>query len=92
MIDQVLPDGVVTIHGKGDLQLGSDAVDAGDEDGLAELARVEGEEAAEASDLAQHLAAMGRGQQLRQGGLDAVPQIDVNARAGVGFAGHAGGS
>jgi hypothetical protein len=34
MVDEVLADGVVTVHGEGDLELGADAIDAGNEDGL----------------------------------------------------------
>ena len=76
------------IHREGQLELRADAVHGRDEHGLAVLLHVEREEAAEAADLAQHLAAVGGGQQRGERALDPVAEIDVNARGGVGFLLH----
>ena len=88
MVDQVLADGVVPVHGKGQFELGADAVDAGDEHRLAVLARVEGEQAAKPAHLAKHFGPMGRGEQSGQVGFNFVAQIDVHASAGVSFLFH----
>ena len=63
VVDQVLADGVVAVEGEGDLELGADAVHGGHHDGLLVALGVEGEQAAEAADLAQDLAAVGRSEQ-----------------------------
>ena len=89
MVDEVRADGVVPVHGKGELELGAHAVHAGDEDRLAVFFDVEREQAAEAADLAEHLAAVGGGEQLRQRGFDLVAQINVHAGGGVSFLFHA---
>ena len=92
VIDQVRADGVVPVHREGDLELGADAIDAGDEDRLAVAARVEREQAAETAHFAQHLAPVGRGEQLRQGRLHPVAQVNIHARRGVCFWFHSAGS
>ena len=91
MIHEVGADGVVPVHREGDFELGADAVHGRHEHRLAVFFQVEREQAAEAADLAEHLAAMRGGEQLRQGGLDLVAQINVHARAGVSFLFHAQG-
>src|SRR6185295_17242039 len=58
MIDEVLADGVVTIEGERNFQFCADSVDAGDEHGLLEAARIEREEPTEAADLAEDFRAM----------------------------------
>ncbi len=88
MIDEVLADGVVPVHGEGELELGADAVGAGDEHGLAVFFDIEGEQAAETADLAEHLRAVGGGEQPRQRGLDAIAEINVHPRAGISFLFH----
>src|ERR1051325_9557210 len=85
MIDQVLPDGVVAVHGEGQLELSADTVNAGDEYRLFVLARVESEQAAEPADLAQHLGPVGGGEQPGQGGFHPVAQINVHSRFSVGL-------
>ena len=92
MIDKVLADGVVAVHGEGDLELGAHAVGAGDQDRLAELFGVQREQAAEAAHLAEHLAAARGGQQPGQGGFDLVAQVNVNAGGGVSFLLHPPGT
>ena len=85
VIDQVLADRVVLAHGEGELELGADAIDAGDEDGLLVFFGVEGEEAAEAADLAEDFAAVSGGEQLGEGGFDLVPKIDIHTGFRVCF-------
>ena len=63
----------------------ADAVHGGDEDGLAIFFHVQREQAAEAADLAEHLAAVRGGEQLRQRGFDFVAEINVHAGGGVSF-------
>ena len=88
MVDEVLADGVVAVHGEGDFELGADAVDAGDEDGLAVFFDIEGEEAAEAADLAEDFGAVGGGEELRERGFDAIAEVNVHSRAGISFLFH----
>ena len=83
MVDQVLADGVVAVHREGELELGADAIHAGDQHRLAVFAHVQREEAAEAADLAEHLGPMRGPRASRQGGLDPVAQVNIDARAGV---------
>ncbi len=89
MVHEVRADGVMLVLLKGDLELGADAVHGRHEDGLAIFFYVQREQAAEAADLAEHLAAMRAGEQLRQCGLDAIAQINVHASGGVSFLFHA---
>ena len=88
MVDEVLADGVVAVHGEGELELGADAVGAGDEDGLAVFFDVEGEKAAEAADFAEDFGAMRGGEELRQRGFDAIAEVNVHTRAGISFLFH----
>ena len=74
---------------EGDLELGADAIHAGDEHRLAVFRDVQREQAAEAADLAEHLGPMRGREQLRQSGFDLVAQININARAGVCLLFHA---
>ena len=89
MVHEVRADSVVLVLLEGDLELGADAVHRRDEDRLAIFFHVQREQAAEAADLAEHLAAMRAGEQLRQRGFDFVAEINVNAGGGVGFLFHA---
>ena len=89
MVHEVRADGVVLVHREGDFELGADAVHGRHEHRLAIFLQVEREQAAEAADLAEHLAAMRGGEQLRQRGFDLVAQINVHAGGGVSFLFHA---
>jgi hypothetical protein len=88
MIDQVLANGVVTIHREGDLEFGAHAIDAGYQYRLPELPRVQGKEPAESTHSPEHFPSMRGGTQVRQGGLDPVTKVDIYARAGVRFPFH----
>ena len=88
MVDQVLADGVVAVQREGELELGADAIDAGNEDGLPVFANVQREEAAEPAHFAEHLRPMRRPEQAGQSGLDLVAQVDIDARAGVSLLFH----
>ncbi len=91
MVDQILPDRVMPVHGEGDFELGPDAIHAGNQHRLPEFFGIEGKQPAKTADLAEHLAAMGRSEQLGQSGLDPVAQININPGGGVSFLSHAGG-
>ncbi len=41
----------MTVHAEGDLELGSDAVRAGNQDGVGRIGQVQGEQAAETADI-----------------------------------------
>ena len=84
VVDEVLADGVVDAELEGDLELGADAVGAGDEDGVGELLEVEREEAAEAADLAEDLAVEGLAGEHLDALLAAIGAGDVDAGVGVG--------
>ena len=85
MVDEVLANGVMAVESEGELELGADSVGAGDEDGLAVFFHIEGEEAAEAAKLAEDLGTVRGGQELGEGGLDAVAEINVHTRASISF-------
>ena len=91
MVHEVGADGVVFVHGEGNLELGADTIHGRNEHGLAVTFDVESEEAAEAADLAEDFRPVGGGEQLRQGCLDLVPQIDIHTRPSVSFLFHAPG-
>ena len=61
MIDQILTDRVVLVCREGDLELGADSVDAGNEDGIfnAALFEVGTKHPAETADPAEHLGSVG---------------------------------
>jgi len=81
----------MAVHGEGDFEFGPDAIRAGNQDGLPEFFGVERKQSAEPPDLAEHLTAMRRSEQLGQSGFDPVPQINVNPGGSVSFLSHAGG-
>ena len=54
MVDEIGADGVVPVHGEGDLQLRADAIDARDQHRLAHAGKVRREQPAEAADLAEN--------------------------------------
>jgi len=54
MVDQVLADGVVSVHEHGHLEFGAHAVDARDENGVAHPGKTGAEEAAKAADFAEN--------------------------------------
>src|SRR5207249_1747860 len=76
--DKVDADRVVLAGGERDLELGADAVGAGDEDRVAVAEAAEGKEAREAADVAQDLGAVG----AAEGGLDGVDEGARRALAG----------
>ena len=88
MVHEVRADGVMFVHGEGDLELRAHAVHAADQNRLAIFLKVEREQPAEAADFAEHFAAMRAGKQLRECGFDLVAEIYVNAGGGVGFLFH----
>ena len=59
MVHQVLPNGIVPIHGKGDLEFGPHPINAGNKHRLFIFFNIEGEQASESTDLAEHLGAVG---------------------------------
>ena len=93
MVDEILADRIVLANADGDLELGADAVDGGDEHGVAERARRgEVKEPAERADLGQHA---GR-ERLAHGVLDPpdglFASLDVNSGLFVRRHGCGGGA
>ena len=87
--DEVDADGVVPVRRERDLELGADAVGAGDEHRLPVLLHVEREEPAEAADPGEDLRPEG-GAGMGLDELDeAIALVDVDARVAVGQ-GHGG--
>ncbi len=82
---QVVPDGVVDVHGLRDGDLGPDAVGAGGQQRTSvrqQRARVE--EPGEPTEAAQHLGAVGGGHRCPHQLHGAVARLDVDSGAGVG--------
>jgi hypothetical protein len=90
MIDQILPNSAMAVHGEGDFELGPHAIRAGDQHRLPELFAVERKQPAEPADFAQHFTAMGGGEQPGQTGLDLVSEVNIDTGCGVSFLFHCG--
>jgi hypothetical protein len=93
MIHQVCAHGVVTIEGKGELQLGADAIHAGYQHGVA-WKSLQGEESTEGADLPQNSRAEGAAGQLLDASFSFACGVDINAgftiahkRPGLGIRG-----
>ena len=76
--DTVDADGVVLVHLKRELQLGADAVRAGDEHRLCDAGQVEGKQPAESADAAEHAVVRGTGNVLLHQLHSAVSGGDVH--------------
>ena len=85
MIHEIGADGVVPVHGEGDLQLRPDAIDARDQHRLAHSGKIGREQAAEAADFPEHLRPVRLPGRVLDFAFDAVAEIDVDPGAGVGF-------
>ncbi len=83
VVHQVGADGVVDAELEGDLELGADAVCAGDQDGVGVLCNVESEEAAEAADVAEDLLVECLLREIFDALLGAIPGGDVHASIGI---------
>ena len=90
MVDQVLADSVMAVHGEGDFELGPHAIRAGNQHRLPELFGVERKQPAEPANLAEHLTAMGGRQQPGQTGLDLVSEVNIDTGSSVSFLFHCG--
>jgi hypothetical protein len=89
VVDEVGADGVMDAELEGELELGADAVGRGDQDWLLVFA-VETEEAAEAADLAEHVAGEGALGEVLDALFGAIAGGDVDAGVGVGGRGGGG--
>ena len=83
--DAVDADGIVLVHQEGDAQFRTDAVGAGDEDGLAHAGEVGGEQSAEASDVSHNAFGVGALDAFLHEFHGFVARGDVHAGSGVGF-------
>ena len=91
MVNEVLPDGVVPVQGESQLELGADAVNRGNEDGLPHPGKIRAKQPAEAADLAEDVGVVRRGERAAQPALEPIAEVHVHAGAGVGFGGESGG-
>jgi hypothetical protein len=87
VVDEVRAYGVVDAELEGDLELGADAIAARNQDGVGKPGEIEGEEAAEASDLRQDVLVEGLAGQHLDALLGAIAFGDVDACVGVGDGG-----
>ena len=83
VVHEVRADGMVNFHLKGKLQFGSDAVDAGDEDGIDVLGLINREQSPEAPDLAEHAFGEGFVGQVLDALLSPIGLIDIDASISV---------
>ncbi len=88
MIDEILPDRVVTIRREGDFQFGAHAVHAGDKHGLLHAAEIGSKQAAEPANLAEHLGAVRLAHEFLDSAFDLVAEVHIDAGGGVGFFAH----
>jgi hypothetical protein len=72
MVDQVLPNRVMAVHGEGNLQLGPNAINARDQHRLLITFRIERKQAPESSHFSQHPWTAGGGQELGQPTFDPI--------------------
>ena len=87
MVHQVGAHGLVQFHLKGDLQFGAYAIYARNQHGIAIFLFINGEEPAEAANLAQHSLGEGLVRQILDALLGAVGLRDVHTGIGVGNSG-----
>src|SRR5258707_399417 len=84
MVHQVAAHGVVQVHHESDLELGTHAVDARNQNGLAEFLAVDGKHAAETANLAHHTAGEGPVSKILDALFGAVSAVNVDSAVGVG--------
>ena len=86
VIDQIGAHGGVHAHGRGDFELGADAIGAGDQHGLAPALQVEGEQRAERADAAEHAARKGARGHAANPFLGLIGAGDIHAGIGIAHA------
>src|SRR5579883_3257024 len=82
---------MVDLHFEGDLELGADAIDAGDQDRIG-VGLGDGEQPAKAADLAEHALGKGLMSEILDALLGTVGAVNVHAGIGVSDAGALLGS
>ena len=84
MINQVGADGVVHIHLERKLELGADAVHAGNENGIEILGLIHRKQPAVTADLAEHTLGESFVREILDALLGLVRLVDVYAGVGIG--------
>ena len=74
---------MVQVHHKGQLELGADAIYAGDQDRIAKLFLVDGEHSAKAANLAYHAGSKRPVGQILDALLGPVGAVNINAAVSV---------
>ena len=82
VVHQIRAHGVMAIEGEGELQLGADAIDAGDQHGVAGES-LQREESAEGADLPQNTGAEGAAGQLLDAGFGFACGVDIDAGVAI---------
>jgi hypothetical protein len=85
MIHQVGTDGVVPIHGERDFHFGPYAIDARNQNWIAQAAKVRAKQTAKAADFAHDLGSVRLPNERLDPALEFVAKIDIYARRCVGL-------
>src|SRR6185369_3901025 len=83
VVDEVSADALMKIHLEGEFELRPNAVNAGDENRIAELLLVDREKSAKSADLAQHASVESAVSKILDALLGAVSAFDIDAGIGV---------
>ncbi len=85
MIHQVGTDGVVPIHGERDFHFGPYAIDARNQNWIAQAAKVRAKQTAKAADFSQDPGSVRLPNERLNAALEFVAKIDIYARRSVGL-------
>src|SRR5437660_6482469 len=73
------------IHRERDFQFRSHAIHAGNQYGIAQAPKTRPKQSPEPADFAEHLRPVSLPSESRKTALKPIPEINIDARAGVGF-------
>ena len=85
MVDEVLPDGVVTADRKGNFQFCANTINTGHENRSLHSLEIRAEEPPKSADFAEHLRSVGRADNRLNPALECVAKIDVHTGLSVGL-------
>src|SRR4029079_10821404 len=85
MIHQIGTDCVVCVHGEGDFQFSSHAIDAGDEHRLPHSAKIRREQPAKPPDATQNLGPVRFADKGWNATFELVAKVNINTGASVSF-------
>jgi hypothetical protein len=85
MVDQILSNGVMAVHGEGNLQLRPDAVNACDEDRLSDSFEVRPIESTERTNVRQYIRCKGGANPAFDASHEFLSSLNINARIFIGL-------